>query len=217
MALATIESVRPRAAGSWVSTHYLWLLAITILGAILRLAWLDHPALWGDEALTYGRVCGTFGQLLDKLEEAGFAPLHYELYWWIAQHARLTPVVMRLVPAIAGTLMVPSMYWLAVQLAGRRAALLTSLLTATSAYLLNYSRDAKMYSHFWLFCVLNMASPALVAARAHAIELVRLGHHRNGNGRLSGNRLDCRGDGIGDGVDRPGAQIGYRWCGCLPC
>jgi hypothetical protein len=134
------------------------LLAITALGGVLRFICLDRPAIWGDEAATFMRVSGTYYQLMDRLQSAGFAPLHYELYWWIGQHALLTPFMMRLVPAIAGTLMIPAMYWLAAQLIGHRAALLTALLTATSAYLLNYSRDAKMYSPFWLLAVLNVAS-----------------------------------------------------------
>jgi hypothetical protein len=138
--------------------HIALLLAITALGGVLRFICLDRPAIWGDEAATFLRVCGTYYELMDRLQSAGFAPLHYELYWWIGQHTLLTPFMMRLVPAIAGTLMIPAMYWLAAQLIGHRAALLTALLTATSAYLLNYSRDAKMYSPFWLFAVLNVAS-----------------------------------------------------------
>ena len=64
---------------------------------------------------------------------------------------------MRLVPAAAGTLMVPAMYFLARQLVSRRAALLTAAFTATSAWLMVFSHDAKMYSHFWLFLVLHVA------------------------------------------------------------
>src|SRR5205085_1325845 len=71
---------------------------------------------------------------------------------------RMTPLVMRLVPAIAGTLMAPAIYFLAIQLANRRVALVAALFAATSAYLLVYSRDAKMYMHFWLMCTLSMAS-----------------------------------------------------------
>ncbi len=69
---------------------------------------------------------------------------------------RMTPFVMRLVPAIAGTLMIPAMYFLAMQMVNRRAALIAAMFTAGSAYLLVYSRDAKMYMHFWLFCTLSV-------------------------------------------------------------
>lgn len=109
--------------------------------------------------------------MLDTIRSAGFGPLHYELYWWIGQGMPLpggrrivpegipfTPVVMRFVPALAGTLMIPAMYFLARQLVSRRTALLAALLTSVSAYLLVYARDAKMYAATWLFITLHVAS-----------------------------------------------------------
>jgi hypothetical protein len=134
------------------------LLALTLLGGVLRFIYLDRPPLWGDDAFTFMRVCGTYQQMLDALQDWGFAPLHYELLWWIGQQTPLTPFMMRLVPAIAGTLMVPAMYWLARELGGRRVAFVAALFAATSAYLLNYSRDAKMYMQFWLLCTVNFAA-----------------------------------------------------------
>jgi 4-amino-4-deoxy-L-arabinose transferase-like glycosyltransferase len=68
----------------------------------------------------------------------------------------LTPHVLRLVPALAGVLMVPAMYFLARQIAGRRAGLLAAALAAGSAFLLVFSRDAKMYMPCWLFATLHM-------------------------------------------------------------
>jgi hypothetical protein len=133
-------------------------LGLTLLGGVLRFIFIERPPLWGDDAFTFMRVCGTYQQMLDALQDWGFAPLHYELLWWIGQHTTLTPFMMRLVPAIAGTLMVPAMYWLARELAGRKVAFIAGLFAATSAYLLNYSRDAKMYMQFWLFCTVNFAA-----------------------------------------------------------
>lgn len=181
------------------------LLLFTILGGVLRFVALDRPVLWGDESATYGRIAGTHRELLDQLsDDSFFTPLHYELYWWLAQGMpywgefgneraievwkrgadgllvvprvtekkvirdfvpthrliepgiEMTPFMMRLVPALAGTLMVPAMYFLARQLFGPRISLLSAGLVCCSAYLLTYSRDAKMYMHFWLMCTLNM-------------------------------------------------------------
>src|SRR4051812_47823671 len=58
----------------------LWLI---IMGGILRLSFLDKPPIWYDEAATFARTCGTYEQMLDSLQEAGFGPLHYSAYWWI--------------------------------------------------------------------------------------------------------------------------------------
>lgn len=181
------------------------LLLLTVLAGVLRFTALDRPPIWGDESATYGRISGTHRELLDQLsDDSFFTPLHYELYWWIAQGMpywgefgnertrevwkrgpdglpviprvnevrvvrdfvsthrlveggiEMTPFMMRLIPALAGTLMVPAMYFLTRQLFGPRVSLLTALLVCFSAFLLVYSRDAKMYMHFWLMCVLNM-------------------------------------------------------------
>ena len=157
------------------------LLLITLLGGGLRFSSLDQPTIWGDEAATFRRTCGTYAELLDNLRSDGFTPLHYELYWWINQgmplwaksatvdekitydtalrlapgRVTMGPVVMRLVPAIAGTLLVPAVYFFAVQVFDRRRALLAALLAAGSAYLLVYSRDAKMYMPLWLLATAN--------------------------------------------------------------
>ena len=143
--------------------HYLWLVLITLAGAGLRFSFLNRPTIWGDEAMTFQRVSGSFADLLQRLSDAGFAPVHYELLWLIGQHFKLTPFVMRFVPALTGTLMIPAMYWLTRELLGRSRsarsiAMLTALLTAGNAYLLNYSRDAKMYSPFWMFATVNVAA-----------------------------------------------------------
>src|SRR4051812_39235366 len=54
------------------------LLGITLLGGIVRFTMLNTPTVWGDEANTYSRVAGSYETLLELLQDAGFAPLHYE-------------------------------------------------------------------------------------------------------------------------------------------
>jgi 4-amino-4-deoxy-L-arabinose transferase-like glycosyltransferase len=137
--------------------HRLWiLLFLTLAGGAIRFAYLDRPTLWGDEAFTYSRVCGDYREMLDVLVYDGFPPLHYEAYWALGQAVPLTPRVMRWIPAAAGTLMIPAMYFLAVQIVRRQAALLAALFTCISAYMMVYSRDAKMYMQCWLFVALNV-------------------------------------------------------------
>ena len=67
-----------------------------------------------------------------------------------------SPLLMRFIPALCGTLMVPAMYFLAQQLVARRTALLVALFTCCSAYQLGYSRDAKMYAQLWCFATLHV-------------------------------------------------------------
>jgi len=143
----------------WWRRHLVLLLlcAFTLIGGALRFTALDRPSLWGDEAATYRRISGTYRQLLDSLRDAWFPPLHYQLYFWLSRHIPMDPFGMRLMPAIAGTLMIPAMYFLARQLVSVRDSLTAAGFTAISAYLLAYSRDGKMYMELWLFVALSTA------------------------------------------------------------
>src|SRR4051812_45229577 len=103
----------PLATSNKQPATLLLLLALTAVAAVFRFTRLDLPPLWGDEAFTYSRVAGTYRDLLDVLQYNGFGPLHYELYWAIGRRFFLSPFVMRFPTALAGTLMVPAMYFLA--------------------------------------------------------------------------------------------------------
>jgi 4-amino-4-deoxy-L-arabinose transferase-like glycosyltransferase len=145
-------------AGAKRDLTWLWVLLLTAAAGVLRFWALDRPPIWLDEAAVYWRTCGTFRQLLDILQGDGFVPLHYEMNWVIARFGPLTLRELRFVPALAGVLMVPAMYWLARELVSRRAALATAAFAAVSAHIGWYARDAKMYMHMWLMCVVSTAA-----------------------------------------------------------
>lgn len=129
-----------------------WVVSLSLLGAALRFWNLSSPGIWGDEAATYGRVNGSYWELLEVLQFDGFMPNHYQLYYIMARFSVLDPFLMRLWPALCGTLTVPAIYFLARQLTTRRTAVWATLLAATSAFMLYYARDAKMYAPM-LLCV----------------------------------------------------------------
>jgi 4-amino-4-deoxy-L-arabinose transferase-like glycosyltransferase len=147
----------PSRFGTWISSEASFVFLATLAGGILRFAWLSWPTLWNDEVMTYSRVCGTHQQMLDILRDDAFGPLHYEIYWWLGRAFTLTPFAMRIVPALAGTLMVPAMYHLGRELFGRRVGRLACVFAACSAFLLAYSRDAKMYMELWLAMTAHVA------------------------------------------------------------
>ena len=141
----------PRSADIW------FLLIITIAAALLRFALLSRPTLWNDEVLTYSRVCGTHAEMLELLKDDGFGPLHYEMDWLLGHLVTLTPFMLRLIPAVAGTLTIPATYLLGRELFDRRVGRLAAVLACTSAFLLAYSRDAKMYMELWLAVTAHVA------------------------------------------------------------
>src|ERR1039457_970457 len=155
--VASLQPARARSRRSIASGATLFLLSVTAFAAILRFSFLARPCLWGDEALTFSRICGTYNQMLDVLREDAFGPLHYELYGLLARRFQMTPFMMRLWPAITGTLMVPAIYMVGFELLGRRTARVVAVLTASSAFLLAFSRDAKMYMPLWFFITLHIA------------------------------------------------------------
>ncbi len=132
------------------------LLVMIAIAAILRFSALDRPRLWGDEALTYSRVIGSWDDLFTILRSDGFMPLHYVLYWLLGKMTTLTPGMMRVIPSLCGVLMVPAMYFLVRQISTVGAALLAAAFACTSAYLMRYSHDAKMYIQTWTFIALNL-------------------------------------------------------------
>ena len=151
---ATILVLREPSAAAF--RRWLPLLLLTIVGGAIRFTRVAHPPLWYDESMVFWRTCGTYGQLLDCLRTDGFVPLHYSLVWVITRFFRPTPMVLRIVPALCGTLMVPGVYFFAKQLLPRKTSQLAAAFTACSAFMLFYSRDAKMYMDAWLFVTLNM-------------------------------------------------------------
>jgi 4-amino-4-deoxy-L-arabinose transferase-like glycosyltransferase len=128
---------------------------ITIIGAILRCLWLNRPTLSVPEANLYDAVSGSFASLHGVLHGSHASALYLISYWGIARVVPLNPWVMRLIPAIAGTCMIPAIYFLARQIVSPRAAILAAALTACSGYLLGWSRQAQVEMPFWLFVVLS--------------------------------------------------------------
>jgi 4-amino-4-deoxy-L-arabinose transferase-like glycosyltransferase len=168
---ATADSTPLAAPAAKKSRLHLWaLLALTALSAFLCFNRLNTPSLLIDEVFTYWRTCGNLDQLLDTLQNDAFMPLHYELINWIHQGLPLgfgihlvpggiwlTPAALRFISALCGTLMTPIMYFLARQMFGRRTALFAAALITCSAYMLFFSRNAKMYAPAWTMETLNVA------------------------------------------------------------
>jgi len=121
---------------------WLILLTLTAYAAFARFFWIDRPTLWIDEYATFYRTAGSFEHMMERLERDGFVPLHYLVYWWLAQQVTMTPFWLRLIPAAAGTLFVPALFLLARQLFNRKVAMLAAALAAASAWGMTYSRDA---------------------------------------------------------------------------
>jgi mannosyltransferase len=160
---ATASPTRENAKGQARRLAHPWLLItmITILGLIVRVAWLGSKSLWTDEAhslyFATQSVTNIFTNLCDPHPPAYYALLHVFLtvgkseFW------------LRLPSAIAGALTIPLLYvlgrdagsYFSIPWLDRSTALLASLLLAVAPLLVWYAQEARMYA---LITALGVAS-----------------------------------------------------------
>ncbi|HEX8525148.1 MAG TPA: glycosyltransferase family 39 protein [Tepidisphaeraceae bacterium] len=128
---------------------------LTIIAGALRLAFLNRPSIGLDEAALVARVQVPLDVILEALRESA-SPLHDLMYWGLLHPLPPHPYVLRGVPALAGTLLVPAVYALAKQMVNVRGAVLAAALTACSALNLLYARQALLDSPLVLMITLNV-------------------------------------------------------------
>jgi len=143
--------------GGWLSAW--WPLAsLIVLAAVLRFSTLGLQSLWFDEAFTPVHVfSGSLGSTLSHVARTeNTPPLWYVLEWAVIQVAGNGVIALRFLSALAGVAMVPVMWAIGKELAGRRAALLAAALTATSPLFFWYSQEARAYGLYTFFLALAM-------------------------------------------------------------
>lgn len=126
------------------------ILAITVVGAFLRLVTLDAHGFWIDEVESLD--ISSLGVPTFITDRFGYAanqtPLHYGIVWLTSLLAdpSTTTIIGRLPSALAGALTIPLVYALGKELFGEAQGLIAALLLALSAVHLNYSQDLRPYS-----------------------------------------------------------------------
>ena len=137
-----------------VRRFYLWLLLVVLLAFGLRLYALDRQDIWGDEAFSIWLSARPLPEVV-----AGGADTHPPLYPFLLyvweRLAGTSPLAVRFLSALVGTLLVPIVYVLAVRatrpMAGNLVgvplwtALLAALLAAVSPVLVYYAQETRMY------------------------------------------------------------------------
>jgi 4-amino-4-deoxy-L-arabinose transferase-like glycosyltransferase len=127
-----------------ICSEWFLLLAVTIVAAALRWYALDHlpPGLYHDEAYNGLDALGVIRGSRPIFFEAnnGREPLFIYLVALSMSFLARSPLAVRMVAALLGTLTVPAAYLMARELLGRREALLTAAVTAITFWHLNLSR-----------------------------------------------------------------------------
>jgi mannosyltransferase len=141
--------------GARASRYYLWILLIVLLAFALRLYAIDRQDIWGDEAFSIWLSSQPLPQMV-----AGGADTHpplypFLLYLWLGL-AGSSPLAVRFLSAVVGTLTVPVVFGLGRRALDRRAGLLAALLAAISPVLVYYSQETRMYGLVTLLAALSV-------------------------------------------------------------
>lgn len=122
------------------------LIALTLIGAILRFVNLGFNSLWLDEASTYTFASMSLPGIWAATTGGEFNP---PLFYWI-EHLMLVfgnnETILRFVPALFGVLTIPLMYWVGKEFVDRNAGIIAAAACAFSPFLIFYSQEARAYS-----------------------------------------------------------------------
>ncbi|MBD2345113.1 glycosyltransferase family 39 protein [Anabaena subtropica] len=130
---------------SAINSPYIAVIAITMLGAILRFHNLGKEPLWVDEAATWRFAQMPLSQLWgeDAIRETN-PPLYYTLqhFWLIFGQSE---IALRSFSAIISTITIPLLYGVGRILGGHWLGLIASALLATSTINIQYSQEVRAY------------------------------------------------------------------------
>lgn len=129
------------------------LLAITLIGCVIRLLAIDRWPLWSDEALTL-LVAQWPLQYLFLIPVDPTPGLYYSLHKLLVGPMAGVAAA-RSISLVCGTLLIPAAYFLARE--ARIPALLGAALIALSFPLIDYSQEARAYSLLVLLIMLSAA------------------------------------------------------------
>jgi mannosyltransferase len=138
------------------SSALLVLLAIMLLGAVLRFYGLGFQSLWGDELASWDiSTRETISQVIGGVRSDDHPPLYYlilRVAQWIFGDSEWA---LRLPSAVAGWLCIPAIYILAKRLYSEREGIMAALFLAVFWAPIYYSQEARVYSMLILLSILT--------------------------------------------------------------
>ncbi len=135
-------------------------LAATLIGFFLRIAYLQYTTVWWDEIVTATRALlplselwtGLMYQTPSVITSDCSPPLHHGMIHFslLLGHSNF---FLKLPNILFGSLTIPMIYQLGKRLLDRRCGLFAAICLALSAFHFDYSRDARWYALFYFLNV----------------------------------------------------------------
>ena len=132
------------------------LLAIMLLGAVLRLYGLGFQSLWGEELASWDfSTRETISQVIGGVRSDSDPPLYFLILRFAQWIFGDSEWALRLPSAIAGWLCIPAIYLLGKRLYSEREGLIAALFIAVLWAPIYYSQEARSYSMLILLSILT--------------------------------------------------------------
>src|SRR5947209_16920370 len=131
--------------------------ALTVLGALLRFWRLGHQGFWFDEGNTALLVHFSPGKMLGLIPQTeSTPPLYYSVAWVWARVFGYGEAALRSLSALAGVAMIPVVYGAGAKLISRRAGAFAAAFAACSPLLIWYSQEARSYQLLALLAAVSL-------------------------------------------------------------
>ena len=141
------------------------LVALTVVGAALRLISLNSRGLWLDEAITVRQSGRPLIDVIRTLAAGVHPPLyHVIMHFWMDAFGQ-SEVAIRSFSVAVGVITIPIAYWAGTKLFDRRTGIATAALVALSPFQIWYSQEARMYEMLFLAGLLSVTFLAMALRR----------------------------------------------------
>src|SRR2546423_5159150 len=153
------------------------LVAVVVLGAVVRFWGLGSQSLWLDEWLTAKAASGSLSELFRHVSEhEGIPPPYFLLVWGWVRLFGDGETALRAVSALAGAATVPVAYCIVREFGQRRTvARVAALLVAVNPMLVWYSQEARPYGLVTFLSALSLLMFARVWKRGQPRDFILWG------------------------------------------
>lgn len=152
-----------------------WLmLFIVILGAVLRLAYINKPdGLWNDEYVSWYIASIPIGKhFMDAVFTQCHMPFYYLYLKFFIHFFGNSDLMLRLTSVPAGILSIISMYFVGKEFKDEKLGILCASLTSLSSFLIYFSQEVRFYGILFLFTSLALLFTLKLIKTQKAINIV---------------------------------------------